>query len=168
MELYARNITRDENQYHSLFTISMPVAFNVDILWDSPLLEITIKKKKSVSDFPPRQSVKSWALFHSELRKNAEGSGNKGSMFFCASYILLRQYDTMTQVGSVQVRIRVFCGPLCKHWHTLWLMHLVLQHQHTATAMWNLQGPYFQVVICAVYELSCRECSIVLVIGVIQ
>lgn len=119
MELYARNITRDENQYHSLFTISMPVAFNVDILWDSPLLEITIKKKKSVSDFPPRQSVKSWALFHSELRKNAEGSGNKGSMFFCASYILLRQYDTMTQVGSVQVRIRVFCGPLCKHWHTL-------------------------------------------------
>jgi len=34
LELYARNITGDGNQYHPLFTIAMPVALNADTLWE--------------------------------------------------------------------------------------------------------------------------------------
>lgn len=83
-----KNLTEDENQYHPLFKISMPVAFNADILRDTrTIVGNNNNIEKTVSDFPPRQSAKR-ALFHSEPKKKAAGYGRK-EMFFCVSSILL-------------------------------------------------------------------------------
>ncbi len=69
----------------------------------------------------------------------------------------------MTQMGSVPVRISVFFSrPLCKHGHTL-LAHAPCT---TTPAYCNMKSSrVLRVrVIHAVYVLSGRECSIVLVI----